>query len=242
MSPLWLALTLLASAPVSADTQGDRPPDPGARVRLMVDGAVTAGAGLGWLALWLSHGELARPSCPCEASEVNSLDRPAVDFDWRHGERAADAVAAVSLALSLGGLAAVAPDRRTFAEDALLVAQSMAVTGLLTQGAKAAVSRPYPYMYGDPDPAQDRDAVNYASFWSGHTAVTMAGAVTFASIFHRRNPDSPWRWVVWVAAPALALGAGLFKISAGNHFPSDVATGAAVGAAVGYINPWLHEF
>jgi membrane-associated phospholipid phosphatase len=46
--------------------------------------------------------------------------------------------------------------------------------------------------------------------------------------------------VAWTVGPALAIGAGALQIAAGNHFPTDVATGALVGAAVGWTVVELH--
>ena len=216
-----------------------RPP----RFDPVVDGAVAATAAAGWLALALARDNLVRTSCPCERAGVNPLDRPAAGARWHGGELAADVTLALALALPLGGLAALAPDGRAFAEDALLVCQSALAAGLLAQAAKAAAARPYPYMNGQtPSPEQQDDPANYESFWSGHTAVPMAAAVTFAYVAARRRPGSPWRFVAWIIAPALAIAAGTMQVAAGNHYPSDVAAGAAAGAAVGWLNSHFHEW
>ena len=169
------------------------------------------------------------------------MDRVAVDEILGGGERAADVTAGVALVAPALVIAFTAPDADTGRSDLTLVLQSATVAGLLTQVAKTAVGRPYPYMYGPaPHEAQNDDGVNYASFWSGHTAVPMAAAVTFAWLVSHRHPRSGWRWVAWTVGPALALAAGAFQVTARNHFPSDVAAGALVGAGVGVANPWVH--
>jgi membrane-associated phospholipid phosphatase len=201
-----------------------------------VDVPLTLGAAGAWAGLAAAEGELADPSCPCARGDVNAFDRRAVDLHVGGAERSADALAAVALVAA--PLAAAASGETA---DALLVAEAAAVTGLLTQSAKILVSRPYPYMYSDRvHPEQNGDGVNYASFWSGHTAVPMAAAVTLARLVDRRHPSSAARWIAWTVGPALALGAGALQIAAGNHFPSDVAVGAAVGAAVGWTVVELH--
>ncbi len=235
-----------------------RPP----RFDPVVDGAVAATAAAGWLALALARDNLVRTSCPCERAGVNPLDRPAAGARGHGGELAADVTLALALALPLGGLAALAPDGRAFAEDALLVCQSALAAGQRRHAArapppppypyknrhtptppKAAAARPYPYMNGQtPSPEQQDDPANYESFWSGHTAVPMAAAVTFAYVAARRRPGSPWRFVAWIIAPALAIAAGTMQVAAGNHYPSDVAAGAAAGAAVGWLNSHFHEW
>ncbi len=200
-----------------------------------VDVPLTLGAAGVWAGLAANEGELADPSCPCARGDVNAFDRRAVGLHVGGAERAADGLAAATLIAA--PLAAAAME----AGDALLVAEAAAITGLLTQSAKVVFSRPYPYMYSDRVFAeQNGDGVNYASFWSGHTAVPMAAAVALARLVDRRHPASPARWVAWTAGPALALGAGALQIAAGNHFPTDVATGALVGAAVGWAVVELH--
>lgn len=205
-----------------------------------IDAAIAAGAGAGWLGLHLAGPGLVETTCPCTRHQVNRFDRFAVEARLEWGEPLADGLLAAGLGLSL---AAVALDGSTDERlgDGLIVLQSAAIAGLLTAGLKAAVGRPYPYMYGPaPYPGQNGDGVNYASFPSGHTAVPMAAAVSAAWLFARRHPNSRWRWVLWAAGPALALAAGAAQIGASNHFPTDVLAGAAIGAGVGVLDPWLH--
>ncbi len=200
-----------------------------------LDIPLTLGVSGGWLALSLAHADLARTDCPCRASQVNAFDAWALDLD-ADTEPEADALAGLSLALPFAALALTSPD---WSNDAVLVAESAAVSGLLTQAIKTAIARPYPYMHPADHPEQDADGVNYASFPSGHTAVPMAAAISYAYLLQRRR--SRWRYLAWTLGPALALGAGALQVGARNHFPSDVIAGAALGAGVGVLTPWLHE-
>ena len=205
------------------------------RAEPWVDAPLTVGAAVGWAALVATQSD-ASTSCPCDAGAVNALDRRALGLGSRRAEQAADALAVSTLAAApLAALAALEPG------DALLVAEAVALTGLLTGVSKRAVARPYPYLYdGRVDAARLDDGVNYASFWSGHTAAPMAAAVSLATLYQARHPRSAKRWVLWTVGPALAVGAGALQIAAGNHFPTDVLAGAAVGAAVGWAVPWAH--
>ncbi|MCA9539523.1 MAG: phosphatase PAP2 family protein [Myxococcales bacterium] len=212
----------------------------GERLDPVVEGALGVGAGAAWWALHRSHASRVETSCPCDRADINPLDRFAVDADFALGEPLADGLVGITVA-GAGALAAVAaPDLEMGVGDAALVLQSAALAGLVTQIAKTGFGRPYPYLVRSGHaPARLADGVNYASFWSGHTAVPMAAAVTLAGLLDRRRPSSAWRFVAWSVGPALALAAGGLQISAGNHYPTDVIIGAAVGAAVGLGQPWL---
>lgn len=243
----WSGPAAVGAEPVGAEPVGAAPvgaiplgPEP-LRVDPWLDGAIAAGAGAGWAGVHLLTPAMMHTRCPCTRDQVNALDRVAVGLDFAAGERAADATLAVALAGSLSLAAGLAPPDRAV-DDALLVVQSAALAGLTTAALKAAIARPYPYMYGPaPYPEQNDDGVNYASFPSGHTAVPMAAAVAVARVIDLRRPRSGWRWVAWTVGPALALLAGGLQVSASNHFPTDVLGGAALGAGIGLGNVWLHQ-
>lgn len=242
---VWLALwpALPAHGAPAADGAGAPEPAPVAsaeRPSPWIDAAITVGAAGGWLGLHLAGPSLVDPRCPCTPDDAPAFERFAIKHRLSWGEPLADGLFAAGMGLTLAAALAGPAEHRW--HDALIVAQSAALAGLLTAGLKAAVGRPYPYMFGPaPYPGQNGDGVNYASFPSGHTAVPMAAAVSAAVLFERRHPRSGWRWVLWTVGPALALAAGAAQVSAANHFPSDVLAGAAIGAGVGLLDPWLHD-
>lgn len=207
---------------------------------------ITLSAGLGWYGLHRAHPDLASTTCPCDRADVAAYDRVAVDAAWSYGEPSAHAALGLSLAVSAGAAFAGAAldgsiDGEALATDLLISTEAMALAGLLTQISKTTVSRPYPYLLrSGADPAREADGVNYAAFWSGHTAAPMAAAVSSAWLFQRRHPRSPWRWAFWIAGPTLAVASGALQVSAGNHYPSDVAVGALVGAGVGLLTTQFH--
>lgn len=220
---------------------GERmPPTPAdsRKGNIYLQGALALSAGAAWFALSRKHQDWARLSCPCARDQVNRWDRFAVTHRLSSGERFADLTLALGLGLSGALLALQSADWSANARDLVLIGETLAVTGLATQMSKTLVSRPYPYMYRPaPFPEQNDDGINYASFWSGHTAVPMAVSVSVAYLLWERYPDSGLAWTAILLGPTLALAAGLFQVGASNHFPSDVVVGGAVGAAVGYLNP-----
>ncbi|MCA9544115.1 MAG: phosphatase PAP2 family protein [Myxococcales bacterium] len=206
-----------------------------------MDGAVTLAAGAGAGLLYRQTGAWARPSCPCDRADVWAVDRWAITGDTPGSETPANVAVLAGLIgpLLLSGW--VASDTKSWANDALLITEAVAVSGLITQGLKLGFSRPYPYMYGPARwPEQNADGVNYASFPSGHTALPMAAAVAFAEIMARRHGAEPWVWVARIVGPALALTAGALQVRARNHFLTDVVAGGALGYGIGWGVVALH--
>ncbi|MBV5264508.1 phosphatase PAP2 family protein [Pinisolibacter aquiterrae] len=68
-------------------------------------------------------------------------------------------------------------------------------------------------------------SAQWAAFPSGHATTAGASAAVLALLFPR------WRGVAWAAGAAIAVT----RIGLGAHFPSDVAAGFALGAAVTFF-------
>ncbi len=61
------------------------------------------------------------------------------------------------------------------------------------------------------------------------------------------NDDVSWSFLsaasdaLWAASLSAAALTGYARVKAGQHYPSDVLVGAAVGGAVGILVPALHS-
>jgi membrane-associated phospholipid phosphatase len=109
---------------------------------------------------------------------------------------------------------------------------SLVINTAITQGLKFAVNRErpvttypgevYPYRF-------DKSA----SFPSGHTSTAFATATTLTLEFKK--------WYVAVPAYAWAASVGYSRIYLGEHYPSDVIAGAAVGAGSAVLSHWLSK-
>jgi membrane-associated phospholipid phosphatase len=237
---LGLAVLLGLSGPAMAQRPEPFPAAESSLQDLPAHLALTLGAGLGAAFLQAEGGGLTPTRCPCDRTDLPGFDADAVGLHRPGWERAADLAVALALVAPLALSALSAPDAPTTLLDTTRVLEAAALAALATQIAKVSSGRPYPYLYAeDPGSARHGDGVNYGSFWSGHTAVPMAAATAASALYFARHPRSPWRWVVAATGPALALLAGSLQVGAGNHFPSDVATGALVGAAIGLGTVWL---
>lgn len=125
-----------------------------------------------------------------------------------------------------------------------IYAETLVVNMALFEGIKHAVGRPRPYLYSAAPAAQDyaagRGNDTWQSFYSGHSSTAFAGAVSGAWLYSQSSDNVPMRTAVW-ATSLLAAGATAdLRVRAGQHFPSDVLLGAAVGSTLGYLIPRLH--
>jgi membrane-associated phospholipid phosphatase len=238
--PLTVAIAgCLASTSARAD-------DGPYQVDWTVDLAVLAGSAALWIVPPVVQREVIVPSCPCSSAMVNGFDRGAIHARRAAAGDASNVLAVASLALPVA-LDAVdvwmnGSAWSGFARDLVVMAEAVVLNGATGQVVKLAVRRPRPYVYelaaGAPDLAT---AESYLSFYSAHTSGALAAGLSYATTFALRHPDSDWRWWVYGGAAALGGTMAVLRVAAGQHFPSDVITGAAVGAAFGLVVPRLHR-
>lgn len=132
--------------------------------------------------------------------------------------------------------------RREFGKIMVLYGETALLTGGLTLLTKYTVRRIRPFNY-DPDTSLDKKmSLNAkASFFSGHTSITATNSFFAAKVFADYYPDSRWKPVVWTLAATIPAITGYLRVRGGRHFPTDVITGYAIGAAVGYLIPHWHR-
>ena len=108
---------------------------------------------------------------------------------------------------------------------ALAVGLSIGVTEFLVAAVKHAVERPRP-----PSDQALAHAADF-SFPSGHAAATTAvfGLLVWLALRHLHGAT---RTAAVIAGAAVILGVGLSRIYLGVHYPTDVAAGWLVGAAI----------
>ncbi len=107
---------------------------------------------------------------------------------------------------------------------------------------KSSVKRTRPYMYTDKWDWTGVDDGDYSlSFPSGHTTDAFMGATFLSYTFCKYFPNSKYRIPVIATSYALAATTGFLRVASGNHFMTDVLAGAALGTAVGFLVPFLHE-
>lgn len=157
----------------------------------------------------------------------------------------------VVLPLALGLVTAAPGNHWRAAGDRMaLWAESAGVAQGITLLLKNSVSRPRPFNYSDeavrPDGAH-YDAQSdraFQSMPSGHASSAWCGAALLWTDPWLQQPDATWKRRAGIACLGSALAtvtAGL-RVEAGQHFPTDVLAGAAIGAASGTLVPLLHGY
>lgn len=123
-------------------------------------------------------------------------------------------------------------------DDALIIAESAAIAGVLNYGIKAGFARERPFVHymADADkPLTEHPQDNNQSFYSGHSTLAMSLAVSSGTVARMRGYRlAPYLYGTGIS---LALATGYLRIAADKHWTSDVLLGWATGAALGYLVP-----
>jgi membrane-associated phospholipid phosphatase len=132
--------------------------------------------------------------------------------------------------------------RKDFWKLAFLYAEAMTMTGVLYTSAVHYVNRHRPLVYESASPIGTRTSSNSRnSFFAGHVALVGTSFFFIAQTYADYHPDSRYKWAFYGGAAALTALTGYWRNLAGEHFPTDITLGAAVGVASGLLTPALHR-
>jgi membrane-associated phospholipid phosphatase len=132
--------------------------------------------------------------------------------------------------------------RKDFWKLTFLYAEAMTMTGVLYTSAVHYVNRHRPLVYESASPIGTRTSPNSRnSFFAGHVALVGTSFFFVAQTYADYHPDSRYKWAFYGGAAALTALTGYWRNLAGEHFPTDIALGAAVGMASGLLTPALHR-
>ena len=134
-------------------------------------------------------------------------------------------------------VAALIKHDKDLLKNAVYVGTSVAGAFAVTYGMKYLVDRERPYdKY--PDRVHPYSHESSPSFPSGHTATAFALATSLSVKYPK--------WYVIAPSALWACSVGVSRMNEGVHYPSDVLTGAAIGAGCAvaniYINRWLNRW
>jgi membrane-associated phospholipid phosphatase len=178
-----------------------------------------------------------------DRNDVNAFDRPAT-YNWNtNAQKASDILRTTVIILPIAFLA----NHNTRSDFGSLLIMGLEVTAItygVTTGVKNAVNRTRPLVYNEVVPVEERTASNSRlSYFSGHTSFTAAFSFYIAKVIHDYHPNlrTGYKIGLWAFSAALPLATGYLRVESGRHFPTDVITGYAFGAAVGLIVPEFHK-
>ena len=177
------------------------------------------------------------PCAPCDPASVPGIDRSAL-----HTFSGAAGTASSVLLVGVAGFAGLASlDGASAAQvrgHAAVFANSLAWTFAASEWLKVLAHRSRPVLYTAAAPAAASQPDNRRSLPSGHASLAFAAATTYAVMARRER--LPHRTRNTVLLYAGALGVAALRVAAGKHFPTDVASGAALGTGVGWLVARLH--
>ena len=244
LAVLCAATILVAAAPASADINPnvlhfDRD----------LDAPILAATGFAFIAGSLLQPTIIhRPTCsPCLVADVNPLDRPFAGLrDPLSDNLSYGFLFAAMLAPPIIDAIDVARSGGTFstwANDLGVYAEALTINAALNTAVKLAVARPRPLAYDLSLPDELRNSSEtYVSFYSLHTSFAFTAAAAAATTYAlRHSKNRALTIAIALGGAALAGTTAALRVTAGRHYPTDVATGALIGTAIGIGVPLLHR-
>jgi undecaprenyl-diphosphatase len=113
------------------------------------------------------------------------------------------------------------------------LATTLVVNTAITQSMKYAINRQRPYEKYPTIIFPYDNSEKGKSFPSGHTSTAFSTATALSMDFKK--------WYVVVPAYAWAGSVGYARLKKGEHYPTDVLAGAAVGAGSALLSQWLNR-
>jgi len=132
--------------------------------------------------------------------------------------------------------------RRDGPRVGLLYLEALSMTGTIYTLSAMSANRFRPYAY-NPDvklATRTRGGARN-SFFGGHAAVVGTSTFFMAKVYADYHPEMRNKWILYSVAGAATLTTGILRIKAGQHFPTDVLVGMAIGPVVGVLVPHFHK-
>jgi membrane-associated phospholipid phosphatase len=137
-------------------------------------------------------------------------------------------------------------------QHSVIIMESVAINGLITESLKLAVARPRPFTSQEfeqtyPD-AYSGDTVQheieswdaYKSFPSGHTSSAAATYFSTATLLANSTDNTNLKIASYSSAALLTALTGWARVRYGMHHPSDVIAGGLLGGTIGFGTVQFH--
>ena len=70
--------------------------------------------------------------------------------------------------------------------------------------------------------------------------MAFAGAAFLSYVFCQYYPESSWQYAVTGISFGIAALTGALRMASGNHYFTDVLSGALIGTTCGFLIPYMH--
>jgi len=178
-----------------------------------------------------------------DLSKINKFDRGAV-FNNSSSARAYSDYALMTGALLPLYFLSNHNTRSDFIPLIIMGAEVYAITSTLALNSKFAFNRSRPLAYNPEFSDKFRmGKTSKLSFFSGHTAQTAGFSFFMAKVISDCHPNmaTGQKIGLWSFAVSLPAVTGYLRVKGGKHFNTDVITGYAIGAFLGWAIPHLHK-
>lgn len=194
-------------------------------------------------ASWLLHSELGPASCAplCSKQSLWQIDQWAAGL-WNHDIATMSHIGVATVSIGAAAMLLWEEDDWLSAlNDAVVVIESGLTALAISSITNFVYRRPRPLLFSQDAPVEDRmSGWASLSFASGHTALSFAVVwSTLLTVERLGSTKVSWPWLA--LGFLLASGVGAARILSGEHFPTDVLAGAAIGTFVGITVPMLHS-
>ncbi len=167
---------------------------------------------------------------------INPIDKPFAGIYRPRAASVSDLTVVATILASPIILAFSHNKPNEYLDELLLVTESISLSNFVLQITKTAVSRPRPLMYAEGLSAKERArADNFLSFFSGHASTAFTFATTTTMLTACSDVQKSLKISTATLTLSLATATALLRVAAGKHFPTDIFSGALIGAAASII-------
>jgi membrane-associated phospholipid phosphatase len=175
------------------------------------------------------------------AGSVNRFDRGATYYYSPTIEKASTALTG-AMVVAPFALLANPEIRNNWGPFSTMYLEVLLFSYSLPSFGKSMVERDRPFVYNPSVPIDQKLTKDArGSFFSRHATAAFASAVFLSTQYDSYNRNEVSNALVWTVSLLSASTVGYMRYKAGDHFPTDILAGAAVGGIIGCGVPWLHE-